>query len=258
MSHCLPVQSSADSFRFVLRLGDSCLILSQRLIDWCGIAPELEEDVALSNIALDLLGQARLWLEYAGGLEGAGRDEDRLAFWRDDHEFLNLLLVEQPNGNFAETQMRQFFFDTWHVLVLKALRQSPDTAVAAIAGKAVKEAGYHLRRSSQWVVRLGDGTALSHERAQAAIDALWDYIGEMFECDDTDARLLAQGRGCDFAALRAPWRDYVGRVFADATLAVPEATSFQTGGKLGRHTEHLSALLAEMQSLQRAHPGAQW
>jgi ring-1,2-phenylacetyl-CoA epoxidase subunit PaaC len=252
------MSQSPDLTQFVLRLGDNCLVLSQRLIEWCGIAPELEEDVALSNVALDLLGQARMWLDYAGRLEGAGRDENKLAFWRDDHEFLNLQLVELPNENFAQSQIRQFFFDAWHLLVLNELRHSSDETTAAIAAKAIKEVCYHLRRSRHWVERLGDGTILSHRLTQNAIDDIWDYSEELFEVDSIDERLLAQGIGCDFASLREPWFDHVRDTLVGATLHAPNRQPLFTGGRRGRHTEHLSPLLAEMQFLQRANPGAEW
>lgn len=249
---------SDDLGRLALRLGDSCLVLSQRLTDWCGVGPELEEDVSLSNLALDLLGEARLWLTLAAKLEGRGRGEDELAFLREGDAYLNLLLVEQPNGNFAHTQVRQFLFDAWHMLVLQALVSSADQAVAAIASKAVKEARYHVARSSRWVICLGDGTAHSHALAQNALDDLWDYIGEFFEMDDTEHRLLALGLGCDQTAVREAWFSYVRDVLADATLSMPNRLSLHTGGRHGLHTEHLGALLAEMQYLQRVHPGAQW
>lgn len=249
---------SQDIAHFAMRLGDTCLVLSQRLGEWCGIAHDLEEDVALSNVALDLLGQARLWLDYAGKSEGIGRDEDRLAFWRDGHDYYNLLLVEQPNGDFAQTQVRQFFFDAWYLSVLERLRQSSDHTIAAIAEKATKESAYHLRRSSHWVERLGDGTAHSHWLTQEAADALWDYVGEPFEPDALDMRLAAQGIGCDFAALHAPWLACLQDVFSSATLRIPEHQPFQRGGKQGRHSEHLNRLLADMQCLARAHPGATW
>ena len=244
--------------KYVLRFGDTCLVLSQRLSEWCGVAPELEEDIAISNIALDLLGQARLWLNYAAEIEGNDKTEDQLAFLRDPHEFYNLLLVERPNGNFADTQVRQFFFDSWHYLVLQKLQHSTDATIASIAAKAIKEVSYHLRRSSHWMVRLGDGTETSHQRLQQAIEDSWDFIGEMFEMDELDQEACTQGAGCDMASLSKPWQQYVAEVFTHATVSLPTRKPFQTGGKQGLHTEQFSQLLTEMQFLQRAYPGAEW
>ena len=246
-------------FECLLRLGDSTLILAQRLAGWCGKARALEEDIALSNVALDLIGQTRLWLAYAGEVEGAGRTEDQLAYLRDAHEFRNLLLVEQPNGNYADTLVRQFFFDAWHHPLLESLAGSTDARIAGIAAKAVKEVAYHLRRSGDLVVRMGDGTAESHARAQAAADRLWMYTGEMFERDGVDDAMIAEGVCGDAAALREPWLAQVREVFAEATLTMPAPDAWmQTGGRRGRHTEQLGYILAEMQFLQRAYPGAQW
>ena len=243
---------------FVLRLGDNALILGQRLSEWCGHGPALEEDIALANTALDLIGQARLWLSYAGELEGAGRDEDQLAFLRDARAFRNLLIVEQPNGNYAMTIARQFFFDTWHWQTLTGLSASSDTRIAAIAAKAAKEATYHARRSGDWVVRLGDGTDESRRRMQRAVDELWEFTGEMFEMDEVELSMRDQGIGIDHAALAAPWRRHVEEVLAEATLTVPAGTWTQRGGKRGVHSEHLGPLLDTMQVLQRTHPGARW
>src|SRR5512136_1285274 len=197
-------------FDYLLRLGDSPLILAQRLGEWVGKAPIIEEDMALTNVGLDLLGQARLWLAYAGEVEARfrppGRDEDQLAFLRDAGEFRNLLLAEQPNGNFADTTARQFMFDTWHVLLLQALARSRDARIADIAAKGAKEAAYHVERSGDWVIRLGDGTDESHAKAQAALDALWMYTGEMFTLDATELALVEAGVAADVRALAAPWR----------------------------------------------------
>jgi ring-1,2-phenylacetyl-CoA epoxidase subunit PaaC len=249
-------------FDYLLRLGDSPLILAQRLGEWVGKGPIIEEDMALTNVGLDLLGQARLWLSYAGEVEARfrppGRDEDRLAFLRDAGEFRNLLLAEQPNGNFADTTARQFLFDTWHALLLQALARSADARIADIAAKGAKEAAYHVERSGDWVIRLGDGTDESHARMQAAVDELWMYTGEMFAPDETEAALAEAGVAADVAALAAPWRQHVDAVFAEAGLAAPAGDYMQRGGKQGVHTEHLGHLLAEMQFLQRAYPGARW
>lgn len=250
---------SEAKIEYLLRLGDSALILGQRVSEWIGHAPIMEEDVALANVALDLIGQARLWFGYAGELEGRGRDEDALAFLREAHEYRNVLLVEQPNGNFADTLVRQFLFDAWHHALLEGLTQSHDPRIAEIAVKALKEVTYHLERSSDWVVRLGDGTEESHRKAQAALDELWTYTGEMFAADAIDAELVAQGVAVDPASLREAWLHTVQAVCEAATLTAPPADAWmQSGGKQGRHTEHLGYILAEMQSLPRAHPGARW
>lgn len=245
-------------FEYLLRFGDNCLILSQRLGAWCGHGPVLEEDIAITNVALDLLGHARFWLTYAGQVEGAGRDEDSLAFLRDAREFRNVLLVEQPNGDYAATTARQFYFDAWHCLALEALKRSADAQIAAIAEKALKEATYHLERSADWVVRLGDGTDESHHRIQTAINSLWTYTGEMFEMDTVDLEMIERCIGIDLAALREPWLERVNATLSEATLAMPTVQWMQRGGKRGIHTERLGYLLAEMQFLQRAYPGAQW
>jgi len=249
-------------FDYVLRLGDSDLVLAQRLGEWTGHGPVLEEDIALTNVGLDLLGQARLWLAYAGEVEtrfaGSGRTEDQLAFLRDSGGFRNVLLVEQPNGNYAETMARQFYFDVWHRLALAALTRSRDARIAEIAAKAGKEVAYHVERSADWVVRLGDGTDESHARMQAAIDDLWMYTGELFESDDIDRALIDEGIAFDAERLAEPWHAQVQAVLAEATLAVPSTPAFQRGGRRGQHTEHLGHLLATMQWLQRAYPGAQW
>ncbi len=235
-------------FDYLLRLADSCLILSQRLGEWCGRGPALEEDLALTNVALDLNGQAQLWLEYASQIEGKGRTEDQLAFLRDAHEFRNLLLVEQANGDFAMTITRQFYFDLWHSLLLQELLRE----------KALKEVQYHLRRSAGWVARLGDGTKESHTRMQRAADELWQFTGELFEIDAVDEAMVQAKIGPDPRTLQSPWMDRVKSTFTEATLAWPDAGWMQRGGKCGIHTERLGFLLAEMQFLQRAYPSAQW
>ena len=249
-------------FEYLLRLGDNALVLAQRLGEWVGHGPVLEEDIALTNVGLDLLGQARLWLSYAGEVEarfaGAGRSEDELAFLRESGSFRNLLLVERPNGNYADTMARQFFFDRWHLLLLDALARSRDERIADIAAKALKEATYHAERSVDWVIRLGDGTDESHARMQAAIDELWSYTGEMFQADDTELALAAEGIACDVRVLEPAWRETVAAVLNEATLTLPSATWMQRGGKQGVHSEELGRMLATMQHLQRAYPGAQW
>ena len=248
-----------DKFDYLLRLGDTTLVLSQRLCEWVGKGPALEEDMALANTALDLIGQARMWLAYAGEVEGLGRDENQLAFLRDAHEFRNLLLVEQPTGSYADTIARQYLFDSWHGLLLQSLTRSADERIAAIAEKAIKEVTYHLRRSRDLVVRLGDGSDESHRRMQDAVDALWMYVGELFDADEVDAVLAAQQIAGDVSSLREPWLAQLRETFAQATLVLPDPDAWmQRGGKQGRHTEHMGYLLAEMQFLQRAYPGAQW
>jgi ring-1,2-phenylacetyl-CoA epoxidase subunit PaaC len=249
-----------------LRLADNGLVLAQRLGGWVGKGPALEEDIASTNVALDLLGQSRLWLAYAGEIEGRdhppGRTEDQFAYFRDGAEFRNLLLVEQPNGHYGDTIARQFLFDQWHVLALEALSGSRDARIAGIAAKALKEVRYHVERSTDCVVRLGDGTRESHARMQAAIDALWMYTGEMFAVDATERALIEAGIAADVAAVEGAWRAQVRSVFAEATLEVPSDDWMQggrgRGGKQGVHTEHLSHLLAEMQILPRSSPEARW
>jgi ring-1,2-phenylacetyl-CoA epoxidase subunit PaaC len=246
------------TFDYLLRLGDSDLILAQRLAEWSGHGPALEEELATANVGLDLLGQARLWYGYAVELEGAGRSEDDLAFLRDAGAWRNFLLVEQPNGNYGDTLARQFLFDSWHMRVLTGLTASSDARIVEIAAKSVKEVAYHLRRSAELVVRLGDGTPESHTRMQAAIERLWPYTGELFTRGSLDAVLEEAAVVPAAASLEAPWRDGVGEVFAEGTLLFPARAWMQSGGTSGRHTEHLGRLLAEMQFLQRAYPGAQW
>lgn len=243
---------------YALRLGDSCLILGHRVSEWCGHAPVLEEDIALANVALDLIGQARLWLGLAGELEGKGRSADELAFLRDAGAFRNLLLVEQPNGDFAQTLVRQLFFDAWHLPLLRALAGSAEPRVAEIAEKAAKEAAYHLQRSRDLVVRLGDGTDESHRRIQRAVDELWSYTGELFQADELDEALAAAGVAPDLAEIRRLWDAEIDRALKEGTLRRPDSGYMQKGGKQGRHSEHLGYILAEMQFLQRAYPGASW
>lgn len=246
------------TFEYLLRLGDNCLILGHRVSEWCGHGPVLEEDLALANVALDLIGQAQLWLALAGEIEGAGRDADKLAYLRDARQFRNVLLVEQRNGDFGFTIGRQFLFDAWHHLLLCDLHRSTDARIAEIADKAVKEVSYHLERSGDWVIRLGDGTEESRRRMQTAVNLLWPYTGELFEMDEVEDRARRSGVGADLGVLQQPWLDHVGRVLEEATLQQPPSGWMQRGGKRGVHSEHLGYLLAEMQFLQRAYPGASW
>jgi ring-1,2-phenylacetyl-CoA epoxidase subunit PaaC len=243
---------------YALRLADSALVLAQNCSAWIGHAPIMEEDVALANVALDLFGQAKLWLEYAAELEGQGRDADALAFFRSSGDYRNVLLVEQANGDFADTIVRGYFYDAWAALAWDALARSGDERIAAIAAKAAKETAYHLQRGEDWLARLGDGTDESHARAQKAIDALWRFTGEFFIGDDVDAAMLEQGIAFDPASLREAWLGRVRGGIEAATLRVPEDGYMYRGGKRGIHGEALSYLLAEMQTLPRAYPGAKW
>jgi ring-1,2-phenylacetyl-CoA epoxidase subunit PaaC len=245
-------------FEYVLRMGDNALVLGQRLAEWLGHAPVLEEDIASANISLDLVGQARLWLTYAGVVERAGRDEDKLAYHREQHEFRNFTMLELPNHDYAFTIARRFLFDTWHCLALGALARSKDTDIAAIAAKSKKEAEYHRRHSGDWLLRFGDGTHESHARMQAGLDTLWRYSAEFFEGDCVDDAMAQSGEGFAAGSLRDEWLEEVGSILREATLAVPSAAKFVSHGKEGQHSEHLGFLLAEMQVLQRAHPEATW
>ncbi len=246
-------------FEFLLRQGDNTLVLGHRVSEWCGHAPVLEEDIALANTALDLIGQTRMWLGYAGEVEGKGRSADDLAYLRDAWDFRNLLMLERPNGDFGHTLLRQFLFDAFQVPHLKALEDSSDPRIAEIAAKSVKEATYHLERSRETVIALGDGTGESHARMQAALDLLWPYVGEMFLSDEVDTDMAQRGIAPDPASLRQTWDKTVTQALTDATLERPEGDFTHRGGKTGEmHTEHLGHMLATMQFLQRAYPGATW
>lgn len=248
-----------DLIQYLLRLGDSALIQGQRLCQWCGRAPALEEELGLMNVGLDLVGQARNWLDYAAELLDDGRDADHLAFRRDERAYRNLLLVEQPNGDFAVTMLKQFLYDAWHLETLKGLSQSSDERIAGVAAKAVKEVTYHLRRSSEWVERLGDGTEESHQRMLDAIPLLWRFTVELNRADDSEARLHHAGLVPDIASVAQDWQARVAEVFASATLPVPAAAEyFYLDARRGLHSEHLGIVLAEMQSLSRAYPDATW
>ena len=249
---------SAALFEFLLRMGDNALILGHRVSEWCGHSPALEEDIALSNTALDLIGQTQLWLALAGEVESRGRSADDLAYLRDGLDFRNVLLVERPNGDFGKTLMRQFLFDAWHYLLLKALKGSSDRRIAEIAEKASKEVAYHLDRSRDLVIRLGDGTAESHRRMQDALDDLWPYTGELFMGDASDAAVAADGVAPEPASLKASWDELVAETLAEATLKTPADGYMQKGGKRGVHTEHLGFILSDLQFLQRAYPGGTW
>lgn len=244
---------------FALRMGDNTLVLGHRVSEWCGHAPVLEEDIALANTALDLIGQTQMWLGLAGDLEGKGRTADDLAYKRDAWDFRNLLLVERPNGDFGQTLMRQFLFDAWHHPMLTWLSEnSKHERVADIARKAEREAAYHLERSTDLIIRLGDGTDESHRRMQDALAYHWTYTGEMFEADAVDRELADAGVAPDPAAMKLGWDALVGDVLAEATLEVPDNHFVHKGGRKGQHTEHLGHILAAMQFLPRAYPDARW
>lgn len=248
----------SNLYEYLLRHADDNLILSQRLSEYISHAPELEEDLAIANVALDHLGVAMHLLEYAANIQGEGKTADDLAFMRGEREFNNLLLVEQPNEDFAHIMTRQFFFDAYQVSLWDGLAQSADETLAGISAKAAKEAAYHLRHSGSWIVRLGDGTSESHARTQQAIDHLWRYIDEMFTADDVDVEATAAGIGVDPASLREAWYSRVDETLTAATLSQCEDDYQRKGGRTGFHTEHLGHLLSEMQWLQRSYPGLQW
>lgn len=243
---------------YALRLGDDALLLSQRLGEWISKAPEIEEDIAVANIGLDLLGQARSLLAYAGEVEGRGRTEDDLAYLRVERDFLNLQLVEQPNGDFARTIARQLMFSTYQLALYERLAGSADGTLAGVGAKGAKEAAYHRDHATQWTLRLGDGTEESHERMRAGLAWVWPFAAEMFEGDGVESGLAARGVAVDPAGLRPEWDAYVDGVLAEATLARPEIAWRPSGGRHGLHTESFGYLLAEMQHLHRAYPGARW
>ena len=255
----LNAENRGQLFNYLLRHADDRLVLGHRLSEWCGHAPMMEEDLALANIALDLIGQASLFYKLAAETEANGRSEDDLAFLRDSAEFRNLQLVEQPNGDFAYTIARQFFFDVYDVLFLEQLSLSTEAEISAIGAKALKEAQYHLRHTQQWMLRLGDGTEESHRRLQDAVDDLWRFTQEMFVPDELDHTLTAEVIAPDLETLRSSWQESVEQTLREATLELPEDSQYMTSGSRGGyHTEHLGYLLAEMQVMQRTHPGAAW
>jgi ring-1,2-phenylacetyl-CoA epoxidase subunit PaaC len=249
---------SADFFTYLLRLGDDRLVLGHRLSEWCGHGPILEEDIALTNIALDLVGQANLLLQRAGEIEGKGRDQDALAFLREVTDYRNALMLELPNGDFGFTVARQFLFSVFAMHQWDALTNAKDADLAGIAAKAVKETRYHVRHSADWMLRLGDGTEESHARVQRALDELSPYVAELFDTDRVDGAVVKDGLGVEPSSLEKPWRTDVGDVLKRATLELRAAPFDQRGGRSGKHTEHLGHMLTEMQSLPRAYPGAKW
>lgn len=267
----MPTNATADAavtdqalqpafFDWLCRMGDNALVLGHRTSEWCGHGPVLEEDIALANTALDLIGHTQMWLGLAGEVEGKGRDADALAYLRDAMKFRNFLLVELPRGDMAVTMMREFLFDAYHHLLLAWLSEnSSSPRVSEIAAKALKEVSYHLDRASDIVVRLGDGTTESHRRMQDALDLLWPYTGEMFASDEVDRAMVTAGIAPDLEMLRSKWEASVRDILEEATLKAPDPGGYaHLGGKQGRHTEHLGYILAEMQFLQRAYPGASW
>ena len=251
-----------DDARYVLRLADTCLIWSHRLSEWCGHAPVLEEDIALANHALDLLGQSRALLTHAGRLEGQGQDrqysEDQLAYLRDERDFVNVTLAELPRGDFAFTVLRNFVLSSWALSMWQHLASSRDAELAAIAGKAVKEARYHREHAADWVIRLGDGTEESMQRMRSALERLWPYTNELFDSDEVDRAAAASALGPAWSSLREAWLADVDAVLAQATLAMPPKSTYRSEAKRGVHTEHMGRLLAEMQVLQRSYPGGVW
>jgi len=252
------VDERSALFEYLLRLGDDRLVLGHRLSEWCGHGPILEEDIALANISLDLVGQATLLLKLAGETEGKGRNEDALAYFRDGIEYRNLQLAELPNGDYAYTIMRQFLFDVYSYHLLDRLRSSSHSELAGIAAKGFKEVRYHVRHSSEWVARLGDGTEESHVRSQNALDDLWRFVGEIFVPDEVDMGMTARGIGPDLLAIKPQWELVVRDVVTRATLTMPADKYMVGGGRKGRHTEFLGHMLAEMQIVARSHPGAEW
>ncbi|HSR51870.1 MAG TPA: 1,2-phenylacetyl-CoA epoxidase subunit PaaC [Acidobacteriota bacterium] len=246
-------------FEYCLRLGDDRLVLGHRLSEWCGHAAILEEDIALANVALDFIGQAEYILDLAGRIEGAGRDADRLVYFREAIDYRNLKLVELPRGDFAFTIARQFLFDAYDVELMEALLDSSFQPLAEVAAKVIKEARYHLRHSRRWVVQLGDGTEESHQRMQKALDEVWMYTGEIFQADDIDRRLHEDDMAPDLEELRPRWTKAVQDAVEEATLKLPDPDQYMAeGGRQGRHTEHLGHLLSEMQILPRSYPDATW
>lgn len=247
-----------ETVNYTLRLADNALILGQRLCEWCGHGPILEQDIALSNIALDHLGQARMLFQYAAEQKGEGFDENKIAFFRDSFEYYNLLILEQPNTDWGYTVVRQFLFDTFNFYLYSQLIHSKDEAISAVAQKAIKEVSYHAQWSAEWVIRLGDGTEFSHDKAQSSLDDLWQWVGEMFIADDLDNKMLELGIGADLGKIKTQWDEKVNQILKLATLKRPENDWAQEGGKQGEHSEHLGFILAEMQHLPRMHPEAIW
>lgn len=254
----MTTNTEKETAKFALALGDDSLTMGQRLSEWISNGPFLEEDIALANVALDFVGRARMFLNYAGELEGQGRDEDHLAFLRDTREFHNLLIFELPIGDFGDTMARQYLVDAFEVPYFEALTDSKDETIAAIAARSVKECRYHLRRSREWVLRLGDGTDESHQRVQRAFDAVWPYVAELFEMPDYETRLAEAGIAVERAELKSAWQRDVTATLSEATLKMPDTDHVIRGGREGIHTEHLGHMLSDLQFMQRAYPGLEW
>lgn len=250
--------NQSAKYYYTIQHADNCLILGQRLAAWCGHGPILEQDIALTNISLDLIGQARMWYQYAAAIQNEGKTEDDLAYLRDSWDYRNVLLVEQPNGDFAQTIFRQFLYDSFSVHFYEALMESNDEQLQAIAAKSHKEARYHVKWSGDWVIRLGDGTDESHQRMTDAITALWPYAGELTKANEIELQAAKEGYGVDLAAIKAKRNANIEEVLAEATLEAPDDTYAHEGGKDGRHSEHLGYILADLQFLQRAYPGLSW
>jgi ring-1,2-phenylacetyl-CoA epoxidase subunit PaaC len=252
------VNSQEALFKYILRLGDTSLILAQRLSEWTGHGPFLEEDLALTNIALDIFGRAKSLLEYAAKVEGKGRTEDQLAFFRNDREYYNALITEQPNGDYAKTIIRQAFVDCFDLLFYSELAKSKDQTLAGIAQKSIKEISYHKRHSFSWIIRFGNGTEESMARLQKGFGDLWQYTGELFEMNEIDELLIKEGVAVDLSALKPKWEKEIKELLDQAHLQIPENTYMQKGSRKGLHSEHLGYILAEMQSLPRMYPDAKW
>jgi len=248
----------AATLEYTTRLGDDSVVLGHRISEWVSYGPFLEEDIAYGNVALDYIGRARMFYTYAAELANDGRTEDDFAYMRNDREYRNLLLMEMPKGDFAYSQVRQLFADAYYTLVLPELLQSKDETLSAIAAKAIKETKYHLRRSRDWVLRLGDGTEESHKRTQKAVEQLWGYTHEMFDMDETEQLLADNSIGVDVSKLHGAWRQMVSDILTEATLTVPEDSWAVRGGRTGYHTENLGHMLTEMQIVHRSHPGCEW
>ena len=252
------LEMNQSLYTYTLRIADDSLILGHRVSEWCGHGPILEEDIALTNIALDLVGQATSLYEHAASMIGGGKTADDLAFLRYEKEYLNLLLVEQPNGDFGQTIIRQWLFDTFRVLFFEQLIHSKDTQLSAIAEKSLKETKYHWKHSAEWVIRLGDGTEESHQRVQTALNQLWRYADELFFMDQVDQQMIEEGFGVDLALLRPIWMERIQNVLIESTLELPTNNWTQKGGRIGKHSEHLGFLLTELQYMQRTYPGMEW
>ncbi len=252
------MNSQESLVKYILRLADNTLILGHRISEWCGHGPVLEQDIAMTNIALDLIGQARNYYQYAAKIENNNNTEDDLAYMRDPMEYYNILLVEQPNGDFAHTIARQYFFDVFHYLFLEELQRSKDKQLSAIAEKSIKEVSYHKKWSGEWLLRLGDGTEESHNKMQEAINDLWNFTGEMFLMDHVDELMVKEKKGVDVSKLQSVWLAIIKNQVSEATLQLPENSWVQKGGKQGLHSEHLGFILTELQYMQRTYPGQTW